>query len=39
MKNPDIKRKMRNILVCQGLTLRVWPRLLTMVEFRIIAAY
>jgi hypothetical protein len=39
MKNPDIKRKMRNILVRQGLTLRVWSGLLTMVAFRIIVAY
>jgi hypothetical protein len=43
MKNPDIKWKMRNIpnllLVLQGLTLRVWPGLLTMVAFRTIVAY
>jgi hypothetical protein len=43
MKNPDIKRNMRNIphllLVLQGLTLRVWPGLLTMVAFRTIVAY
>jgi hypothetical protein len=42
MKNPD-KRKMRNIpnllLVLQGLTLRVWSGLLTMVAFRTIVAY
>jgi hypothetical protein len=43
MKNPDIKRKMRNIpnllLGLQGLTLRAWPGLLTMVALRTIAAY
>jgi len=45
MKNPHTKRKMlmRNIpnllLVLQGLTLRVWPGLLTMVAFLIIVTY